>query len=491
MESLVFEKSKPGRRGVSLPHCDVPPKPIDVLLPAAYIREMPAALPEISENEVVRHYTRLSAMNYNIDKGMYPLGSCTMKYNPKVNEVAANLPGFRDAHPMAPDSLSQGALEVMYTLGEFLKGITGLKAVSLQPAAGAQGELTGLLMMRAYHRARGKARHKILIPDSAHGTNPASAAIGGFTTVSVKSNASGRVDVEDLKRCLDDEAAAFMVTNPNTLGLFEKDILEISRAVHAAGAMMYFDGANMNALLGIARPGDMGFDCVHINLHKTFSTPHGGGGPGSGPVCVSERLEPFLPSPVIEYDGKTYSCNYNRPQSVGRLHGFFGNFGMHVRAMTYILMYGKEELPWISRDAIINANYLLSRLKEYFEFPYDGTPMHEFVLSADRQKAKGVKMLDIAKRLLDYGFHAPTIYFPLIVHEAMMIEPTETETKETLDAFADALIAICKEIDTDPELVRSAPLTTPVKRLDDAYAARNLNVAWRGKTTKIVESGLG
>ena len=334
--------------------------------------------------------------------------------------------------------------------------------------------------MRAYHRSLGKPRHKILIPDSAHGTNPASAAIGGMTTVSVKSNASGRVDVEDLKRCLDDDVAAFMVTNPNTLGLFEKDILEISEAVHAAGAMMYFDGANMNALLGIARPGDMGFNCVHINLHKTFSTPHGGGGPGSGPVCVCEKLTPFLPSPVIEFDGTTYSSNYNRPQSIGRLHGFYGNFGMHVRAMTYILMHGKEELPWISRDAIINANYLLSRLKPYFDQPYDGTPMHEFVLSADRQKEKGVKMLDIAKRLLDYGFHAPTIYFPLIVHEDMMIEPTETETKESLDAFADALIAIDKEIDTDPELVRSAPHNTPVGRLDDANAARNLNVAWRG-----------
>ncbi|HZV12594.1 MAG TPA: aminomethyl-transferring glycine dehydrogenase subunit GcvPB [Candidatus Kapabacteria bacterium] len=480
MESLIFEKSKPGRRGVSVPRLDVEAKKVEQLIPAGYLRQSPASLPEVSENEVVRHFTRLSTMNYHIDKGLYPLGSCTMKYNPKINEVVASLAGYRDAHPMTPDSLAQGALQVMYELGECLKGITGLQGVSLQPAAGAQGELTGILMVRAYHNAKGKPRHKILVPDSAHGTNPASAAIAGFTTVSVKSNEYGRVDVEDLKHDLDDEVAAFMVTNPNTLGIFEKDILEIQKAVHEAGALMYFDGANMNALLGIARPGDMGFDCVHINLHKTFSTPHGGGGPGSGPVCISERLIPYLPTPTIEKEGDRYFCNYNRPQSIGRLHGFFGNFGMHVRALTYILMHGKEHLPDISKNAIINANYLLSRLKPYFEYPYNETPMHEFVLSGDRQKAQGVKTLDIAKRLLDYGFHAPTIYFPLIVHEAIMIEPTETETKENLDAFADAMLAICKEIETDPDLVRNAPYTTPVRRLDDALAARKVNIAYKG-----------
>lgn len=479
MEELIFELSRPGRRGTSVPKLDVPARNVNDLIPAASQRKEMAALPEISENEVVRHFTRLSTMNYHIDKGMYPLGSCTMKYNPKINEVVAMLPGFRDAHPMTPDAFAQGALAVMYELGELLKGISGMAGCSVQPAAGAQGELAGILMIRAYHNAKGKPRHKILVPDSAHGTNPASAAIGGFTTMSIKSNADGRVDVEDLKRCLDDEVAGFMVTNPSTLGIFEKDILVIQEAVHKAGALMYMDGANLNALLGVVRPGDVGFDCMHINLHKTFSTPHGGGGPGSGPVCVGEKLIPFLPSPTIEKHGDVYSTNYNNPQSIGRLHGFFGNFGMHVRAMTYIMMHGKEHLPMISQNAIINANYLLSRLKPYFEYPYTATPMHEFVLSGDRQKALGVKTLDIAKRLLDKGFHAPTIYFPLIVHEAIMIEPTETETRETLDAFADAMIEICHEVEQSPDIVRHAPHTTPVKRLDDALAARKVNLSYK------------
>ena len=480
MEPLIFDLSRPGRRGTSTPKLDVPARPLTDLIPAFAHRAVAPAMPEISENEVVRHFTRLSTMNYHIDKGFYPLGSCTMKYNPKVNEAAAMLPGFRDAHPLTPDAQAQGALGVMYELGELLKAITGFAGITVQPAAGAQGELAGILMVRAYHVAKGKPRHKILVPDSAHGTNPASAAIAGFTTVSVKSNADGRVDVEDLKSKLDDDVAVFMVTNPSTLGIFEKDIIEISKLVHGVGGLMYMDGANLNALLGIVRPGDVGFDCMHINLHKTFSTPHGGGGPGSGPVCVGKDLIPFLPKPTIEKKGEKYFCNYDRPQSIGRLHGFFGNFGMHVRALTYIAMHGREHLPEISKNAIINANYLLSRLKPYFDYPYPATPMHEFVLSGDRQKALGVKTLDIAKRLLDKGYHAPTIYFPLIVHEAIMIEPTETETRETLDAFADALIEINEEAKTDPELVRTAPHTTPVKRLDDALAARKVNLCYKG-----------
>ncbi len=479
MEPLIFELSRPGRRGVTVPACDVPQKSVDSLIPKGYLRAESAPLPEVSESEVMRHFTRLSTLNYHIDKGFYPLGSCTMKYNPKVNEANAFLPGFRDAHPLTPDALVQGALQVMYDLGECLKGITGMPGVSVQPAAGAQGELTGILMVRAYHLARGdKGRTKILVPDSSHGTNPATAAIAGFSIVSIKSNADGRVDVEDLKAHLGADVAGFMVTNPSTLGIFEKEIVTIQKLVHAAGGLMYMDGANMNALLGIARPGDMGFDCVHINLHKTFSTPHGGGGPGSGPVCVSERLVPFLPTPIIVKNGSVYASDHNRPQSIGRVHTYYGNFGMHVRALTYILMYGKEKLTDISINAIINANYLLSRLKPYFDLPYGITPMHEFVLSGDRQKEKGVKTLDIAKRLLDKGYHAPTVYFPLIVHEAIMIEPTETETRETLDAFADAMIEICKEIDTDPDLVRNAPTTTPIRRLDDALAARKVNVCF-------------
>jgi glycine dehydrogenase subunit 2 len=479
MEPLIFDLSRPGRRGTTVPACDVPSKPVASLIPQKFLRPEKAALPEVSENEVVRHFTRLSTLNYHIDKGFYPLGSCTMKYNPKVNESNAMLPGFRDAHPLTPDAFMQGSLQVMYELGECLKGISGMPGVSVQPAAGAQGELTGILMIRAYHAARGDKRTKILVPDSSHGTNPATAAIGGFTIVSIKSNADGRVDVDDLKAHLGNDVAGFMVTNPSTLGIFEVEILTIQKLVHEAGGLMYMDGANMNALLGIARPGDMGFDCVHINLHKTFSTPHGGGGPGSGPVCVSERLIPFLPVPIIEKSGGVYHASFNKPQSVGRVHTFFGNFGMHVRALTYILMYGKEKLPDISINAIINANYLLSRLRPYFDLPYPVRPMHEFVLSGDRQKEKGVKTLDIAKRLLDKGFHAPTVYFPLIVHEAIMIEPTETETREMLDAFADAMIEICNEIDTDPDLVRNAPTTTPVRRLDDALAARKVNVCFR------------
>ncbi len=478
-EKLIFEISKPGRKGYTLPALDLPRQNVEELIPPPYLRKSAPHLPEVSENETVRHFVRISTMNYHIDKGFYPLGSCTMKYNSKVNEVTAALPGFRDIHPLQPEEISQGALRLMYELAEYLREISGMRTVSLQPAAGSQGELTGLLMIRKYHNKKGKQRSKILVPDSAHGTNPASVTIAGYRSVNIRSNAQSTVDLEDLKRNLDEEVAGIMLTNPNTLGIFEKDILQIEKLVHDAGAIMYMDGANLNALLGITRPGDMGFDCVHINLHKTFSTPHGGGGPGAGPVAVSERLEPFLPVPLIEKQGDKYLLNFHRPDSIGKVHTFYGNFGMHVRAYTYIRMHGAKGLRRISENAIINANYLLSRLKSYFDLPYKGIPMHEFVISGERQKTMGVRVMDIAKRLLDYGFHAPTTYFPLIVREALMIEPTETETRETLDAFADALIKINEEIKTNPELVLKAPYTTPVKRLDDALAARQVNVCFR------------
>lgn len=479
-EQLIFEKSKAGRRGYTLPKLDVKERPLSVLIPQKFLRIRAAALPEISENEVVRHFVRLSTMNYHIDKGFYPLGSCTMKYNPKINEAVAMMPAFRDIHPLQPERTVQGALELMYRMGEDLKEITGMKAISLQPAAGAHGELTGILLIRAFHMKQGRRRTKILVPDSAHGTNPASVAIAGYKAVSVKSNAGGTVDIEDLKNNLDEDVAALMLTNPNTLGIFEKDILTISTLVHDAGALMYMDGANLNALIGLVRPGDLGFDCMHINLHKTFSTPHGGGGPGSGPVAVNDRLAPFLPVPIVEKKDEYFGMNWDRPDSIGKMHAFSGNFSMMVRAYCYIRMHGAEGLYANTENAIINANYLLSRLRRVFEVPYHEPTMHEFVLTADRQKARGANAMHIAKRLLDYGFHAPTTYFPLIVHEALMIEPTETETKETLDAFADALIAINEEITEHLDVVTSAPHSTPVRRLDDALAARQVNVSFKG-----------
>lgn len=478
-EALLFEKSRAGRKGYTLPMLDVESKDIEELIPRHYLRSLPAALPELSESEVVRHFVRLSTMNHHIDKGFYPLGSCTMKYNPKVNELTAALPGMREIHPLQPEEMSQGVLRLMYELAECLKEISGMQAVSLQPAAGAQGELTGILMIRKYHEKQGKPRSKMLIPDSAHGTNPASSAIAEYQCITVKSNEGGTIDLEDLKKHLDEEVAGLMLTNPNTLGFFERDIVQVEKLVHDVGALMYMDGANLNALLGIVRPGDMGFDVVHINLHKTFSTPHGGGGPGAGPVAVSEKLVPFLPKPRVEKVGDKYHLNYNLLDSIGKVNTFYGNFAIFVRAYTYIRMHGPKELREISENAIINANYLLSRVKEQFELPYKEIPMHEFVISGDRQKASGVKTLDIAKRLLDYGFHAPTIYFPLIVHEALMIEPTESESKETLDAFADALIQIASEARVNPELVTSAPHTTPVRRLDDVLAARQVNVCFK------------
>lgn len=478
-EKLIFEKSRANRKAYTLPEMDVQQQPVDKLIHPKFLRKTEPNLPELSENEVVRHYIRLSTLNYHIDKGFYPLGSCTMKYNPKVNEYTASIPNFLHLHPLAPEDLVQGSLKLMYDLGCYLKAITGMTGITLQPAAGAQGELTSLLMFRAYHNSLGKPRNIILVPDSAHGTNPASVTISGFKAVSVKSNSEGMIDLDDLKRNLSEDVAGIMITNPNTLGIFEKNILEIEKLIHSVGGLMYMDGANLNALLAIVRPGDMGFDAVHINLHKTFSTPHGGGGPGAGPVAVSNRLEPFLPIPQIEKNNDKYQLVENLPRSIGKVHTFYGNFGIILRAYTYIRMIGSDGLRQISENAIINANYLLSKLKDYFDLPYNNTPMHEFVLSGEKQKQMGVKVMDIAKRLLDYGFHAPTTYFPLIVKEALMIEPTETETKETLDAFAEALIKINEEIINDPKIVLSAPHKTPVKRLDDARGTKFLNVCYK------------
>jgi glycine dehydrogenase subunit 2 len=477
MEKLIFEKSRPGRKGYSLPKLDVPAQPLSSKLDPKFIRENPANLPEVSENEISRHFYRLSHLNYSIEEGFYPLGSCTMKYNPKVNEKTAALDGLANIHPLMNDEYVQGALQLMYELGEDLKKITGLPGVTLQPAAGAAGEFAGIMMIRAYHLDRGDTkRTKILIPDSAHGTNPASAAIAGYQVVSIKSNSDGAIDIEDFRSKLNDEVAGIMITNPSTLGIFESQICTIEKEIHEAGGLLYMDGANLNALLGIVQPGKIGVDALHINLHKTFSTPHGGGGPGAGPVVVSEKLIPFLPVPQIDLKDGKYSLKFDVPKTIGKMHTFFGNFLVFVRAYTYIRMLGKDGLRETSEGAIINANYLKALIKDYFDFPYDGQSLHEFVMSGDRQKKKGANTMEIAKRLLDYGFHAPTVYFPLIVHEALLIEPTETETKESLEAFANALIAIDKEIDENPEFVAASPHTTKVKRINDAYAARNLNV---------------
>ncbi|MCX8055077.1 MAG: aminomethyl-transferring glycine dehydrogenase subunit GcvPB [Ignavibacteria bacterium] len=479
MEKLIIEKSRPGRRGYTLPQLDVPAAELSNLVPDKFLRKSEPNLPEISENEVSRHFVKLSKLNYSIEDGVYPLGSCTMKYNPKVNEKVASMPGFAEIHPCSQDEHVQGALRVIYECGEFLKEVTGLQGVTLQPSAGSQGELTGILLFRAYHKDRGDdKRNVILIPDSAHGTNPASAAIAGFQVVTVNSLPDGRIDINDLRSKVNDSVAGFMITNPNTVGVFETNIREIEQIIHGCGGLMYMDGANLNALLGIVRPGDMGFDCVHINLHKTFSTPHGGGGPGSGPICVSEKLIPFLPVPQVQKEGEKFVIVRNTEKTIGSMHAFFGNYGVVVRAYTYMRMLGKENLRRISENAIINANYLMKLIEHEYLMPYKEFCMHEFVCSADYQKEYGVSAKDIAKRLLDYGFHAPTIYFPLIVHEAMLVEPTETESKENLELFAEALIKISNEAKTNKELVLSAPTTTPVRRLDDALAARKINVRW-------------
>jgi len=474
-EPLIFELSREGRIGVSLPEPDVPLKEISELIPKDLLRKSPPNLPELSEGEVVRHFIRLSSLNYHVDKGFYPLGSCTMKYNPKLNEKVVGLPGFADIHPLAPSSKIQGALKLMKKLEEFLCEIGG---VDVEPAAGAHGELTGMMIIRRYHEKQGNPRKYVLIPDSAHGTNPASVTIAGYFSKTIPSNEDGLIDLKALRENLSEDVAALMVTNPNTLGLFERDVKEFTKMVHDVGGLVYMDGANLNALLGIARPGDMGFDVIHFNLHKTFSTPHGGGGPGSGPIGVKKILEPYLPVPRIVKEGEEYKFSYDFPDSIGKIHGFYGNFLVMVKAFSYILSMGPSGLRKVAEDALINANYLRVLTKDLLGAPYDRFCMHEFVLSGRPLKKYGVRTLDVAKRLLDYGFHAPTVYFPLIVHEALMIEPTETETRETLEAFSEAIKKIIDEAKTNPEILHGAPHRTPVRRLDDARAARDLDVAY-------------
>jgi len=478
---LIFEKSSPGRKAYSLPELDVPTKKIRDLIPPDLIRKE-LNLPELSEVDVVRHYTALSRRNFGVDSGFYPLGSCTMKYNPKVNEEIAKFSGFTDIHPYQPEKEVQGILELLYNFEKDLCAIFGYEAFTFQPAAGAHGELTSLLMIKAYHDDKGnKQKKKIVIPDSSHGTNPASVSMCGYEAVVVKSNGRGNIDVGALKRVVGDDTAGLMLTNPNTLGLFDEHILEIADIVHKAGGLLYYDGANANATLGICRPADLGFDVAHFNLHKTFSTPHGGGGPGSGPVGVNKKLEAFLPVPRVIREKSRYSLIDSRyPKSIGKVHSFHGNVNVIVKAYAYVRTLGAEGLKEVAENAVLNANYVMNRLKEHYYLAYDRTCQHEFVISAKWQKEKfGVKALDIAKRLIDYGFHPPTIYFPLIVEEALMIEPTETESKETLDAFCAAMIKIAKECETDPELVKSAPHTTPVLRLDEARAARELKLRYQ------------
>ncbi|MFS0764930.1 aminomethyl-transferring glycine dehydrogenase subunit GcvPB [Peribacillus phoenicis] len=472
-QSLIFEISTSGRIGYSLPEMDVATIPLEEILPADYIREEEAELPEVSELDIMRHYTALSKRNHGVDSGFYPLGSCTMKYNPKINENVARFNGFAHIHPYQDPATVQGALGLLFDLQEHLTEITGMDQVTLQPAAGAHGEWTGLMMIRAFHEANGDTeRTKVIVPDSAHGTNPASATVAGLETITVKSDENGLVDLEDLKRVVGPDTAALMLTNPNTLGLFEENILEMAQLVHDAGGKLYYDGANLNAVLSKARPGDMGFDVVHLNLHKTFTGPHGGGGPGSGPVGVKSDLIPYLPKPLIVKQGEQFVLDYDRPQSIGRVKPYYGNFGINVRAYTYIRSMGPDGLKAVTENAVINANYMMRKLEPYFDLPYNRHCKHEFVLSGRRQKKLGVRTLDIAKRLLDFGYHPPTIYFPLNVEEGMMIEPTETESKETLDSFIDAMIQIAKEAEETPEIVQEAPHTTVIKRLDETLAAR-------------------
>ena len=476
---LLIEQGGAGHRGPGLPACDVPVQPLDALLPGARLRD-DLRFPQVSEPEVVRHFIELSALNHHIDKGLYPLGSCTMKHNPKINDELAALPGLALAHPLAGDEHSQGALRVIHELQKTLAAITGFAAVSTQPAAGAQGETTGLMLIRAWHRSRGEGdkRRRVIVPDSAHGTNPASVNLVGYEIVTIPSEEHATVSLEALKGALDDRTAAVMLTVPNTLGLFEPRILDVTRAAHEAGAQVYMDGANLNALVGLVRPGDLGFDVMHINVHKTFSTPHGGGGPGAGPVAVARHLEPFLPVPVIAERDGMLRLDHDRPASVGRVHSFNGNHGILVRALAYILSLGPPGLRLVSRTAILNANYVMRRLARSYELPHPEHCMHEFVLSGRGLKKHGVKTLDVAKRLLDFGVHAPTVYFPLIVDEALMIEPTETETLDRLDHFAAAMELIAGEARENPQLLRDAPHTTPNGRLDEGRAARELKLRW-------------
>ena len=485
MPSLIFERSVPGRRGYWLPPSDVPPCDPAELLPQEQVRATPPPLPEVAEFDVVRHYTTLSQLNFSVDTHFYPLGSCTMKYNPKLNERVAAMPGFAWVHPLQPASQVQGMLALLYELEQLLCAITGMSAFTLQPAAGAQGELTGLKIIAAYHRRKRRRRSTILIPDSAHGTNPASAALSGFSVVQLASGRDGLIDLEELRRKLTDDVAALMLTNPNTLGLFERQIQQICALLHEHDALVYMDGANMNALLGIARPGDMGVDLLQLNLHKTFSTPHGGGGPGAGPVGVAKSLEEFLPLPRVRKVGQRYAWVERGRASVGRVHGFYGNVGVLVRAFAYIRTLGHEGLARAGRAAIINANYLKGELQDTFPVPFDHFCMHEFVVTLKALKAHGVSAGDVAKRLLDYGFYAPTVYFPLIVEEALMIEPTETESKETLDAFAKAMRSIAEEARSNPELVRRAPQRMVVERVDEVKAAREPNLKWEAPAATV------
>jgi glycine cleavage system P protein (glycine dehydrogenase) subunit 2 len=476
---LLFELSHTGRRCHRLPSSDVPVRPIGELIPKEQLANAPPPLPEVGEIDLIRHYTNLSARNMSIDTNFYPLGSCTMKYNPKRHERLAALPGFARLHPLQDDSTTQGMLEVLFEMQQFLAEISGLPAVSLQPAAGAHGELTALFVAAAYFRDQGQAhRKKVLVPDSAHGTNPASAALAGFETVTVRSGANGLVDLADLKVKLGDDTAVFMITNPNTLGLFETQIKTITDLLHAAGALVYLDGANMNAILGITRPGDFGADMQHYNVHKTFTGPHGGGGPGAGPIAVRDFLAPYLPAPVVAKENGRYRLDFDLPKSIGRVRSFFGNVGILFRGYCYIRTLGPDGLKEVSEQAVLNANYLRARVAETFDVPHAGPCMHEFVASArNLVRDKKIKAMDVCKRLLDYGFHAPTVYFPLVVAEALMMEPTETESKETLDAFADALVAIKAE---DPEFVRTAPHTHIISRPDEVKAAKEPILRWEG-----------
>ena len=471
---LVYERSKAGRRAATLPRPDLPVPDV----PTDLARGRAARLPEISEPELVRHFSALASRTFGIDTGFYPLGSCTMKHNPRVNERVVNLPGFRDLHPLQEEDGAQGALELMWRLQEILAEVAGLPAVSLQPAAGSQGEVTGLMLMRAYFADRGEERRKVIVADTAHGTNPASVTMAGYELQKVATDARGNIDVANLRDLVDGETAGLMLTNPSTLGLFDENIQEVAKIFHDAGALLYYDGANLNAVCGVSRPGDMGFDIVHFNLHKTFSQPHGGGGPGGGPIAVRVRLEPFLPVPAVVQDGDRYRLDYDRPKTIGKVRGFCGPFGVFVRSYAYIRAYGPE-LREMSEAAVLNANYLLARLRDAYDLPFDRLCMHEFVLSARRLKREhGITALDVAKRLMDYGFHPPTIYFPLIVAEALMIEPTETETKETLDAFADAMLEIARDAADRPDVLREAPHQRPVRRVDEVKAAKRAVVRY-------------
>lgn len=488
--TTIFERSAPGRRAATLPELDVPERDLDELIPARLRRDRPAELPEVSEPEIVRHYNRLSRRNFDLDTGIYPLGSCTMKHNPRLNERVAALPGFARLHPAQDPRRAQGALELIWRLERALAELTGLEHVSLQPSAGSHGELAGLLLTRAYHDDRGENRTRVLAPDTAHGTNPASVTMAGYEVVKVATDDRGGVDLDDLRAKTDERTACLMLTNPNTLGLFEEEITEIAAIVHEAGGTLYYDGANLNAIMGLTKPGDMGFDIVHLNLHKSFSQPHGGGGPGAGPIAVAERIEPFLPRPrVVRRDGSdgagpSFDLDLDQDRSIGRLRGFQGNFGVFVRSYAYIESLGADGLREASETAVLNANYLLARLRAgraaaYLPLGFERRPMHEFVLSGREAKRElGITTTDIAKRLLDHGVHPPTIYFPLLVAEALMVEPTETETRESLDGLAAAFESILAEAEDDPETARAAPYTTPVRRLDEAAAARRPVLRW-------------